>query len=185
MTRHRTLPYLLVLGILLIGGAVWLSLNLPARTISRRQFAGSGTLFRTQLRAATAQEKKQAVAVIRAQLDAFRRDDYTAAAKYQSTSLKKNFASTAAFRRSIQRNYPQFARSKNVSFGPMQADKQGQTIMAPVTLTGRDNVTVKGVYILQREGKEYRVSGVLGGVNPKEKTPHQTPENKLSPEMVA
>lgn len=184
MSRHRTLPYLAVAGVFLIGGAIWYSMNTPAPSPLRR-VPNNIAQFRGQMRPATDKEKQAALGTIRAQLDAFRRDDYTTAAKFQSAKLKKNFSSTAAFRRAIREGYPQFANYKTVAFGPVSADKTGNTVAVPVTLTGRDQVTVHGIYLLAMEGKTYRVTGVVGGTNPRQKPQKQSPGNALSPEMMA
>lgn len=191
MTRHRTLPYLAVAGILLIGGAVWWSFQVAeqrAELDRQRAFLGR-SLQKPQMRPATAQEKRAALATIRAQLDAFRRDDYVEAAKYQSQRLKKNFPSIAAFRRSIREGYPQFANYQKLEVDSISTDKKGQMMVVQVRLTGRDKVMVRGVYLLTREGDVYRVSGVAGGANPKrnpqQKPPEKSPGNKLSSEMVA
>lgn len=187
MTRHRTLPYLLAMGILLIGTSIWWSFQVAQRHAElnqRRAFAGRSPLA-AQMRPATAREKQAALTTIRAQLEAFRRDDYISAAKYQSQTLKKNFSSTAAFRRSIRESYPQFANYQTVAFGLVSADKKGTTLVVPVTLTGRDKVTVRGVYLLTREGQAYRITSVLGGVNPRQKPPKRSPGNTLSPEVIA
>ena len=68
-------------------------------------------------RKATADERQGAIRSILAQLDAFRRDDYQSAAKYQSSSLRRNFGSTAAFQSVIEKSYPQFADYKSATFG--------------------------------------------------------------------
>ena len=114
-------------------------------------------------RPAKAAERTAAVSAIQAQLKAFGRDDYKTAITYQSSSLKKNFASPGQFRAMIVQVYPEFAHSKRVVFGPAQADATGAHLAIPTAVTGQDGVTVHAVYLMVRECKVYRVDGVAGG----------------------
>ena len=114
-------------------------------------------------RPAKAAERTAAIGAIQAQLKAFGRDDYKAAIVYQSSGLKKNFASPGQFRAMILQVYPEFAHSKRVVFGPAQADQAGTHLAIPTAVTGTDGVTVHAVYLMVREGKLYRVEGVGGG----------------------
>lgn len=115
------------------------------------------------VRPAKAAERTAAVSAIQAQLKAFGRDDYKTAITYQSSGLKKNFASPLQFRAMIVQVYPEFARSKHVVFGPAQADATGAHLAIPTAVTGQDGITVHAVYLMVREGKVYRVDGVAGG----------------------
>ena len=74
-----------------------------------------------------------------------------------------NFANIAQFRRMMEASYPQFAHSQKAVFGAAVTDAGGTQIIIPVTVTGQDGVTVHGAYLMVREGKTYRVDGVLGG----------------------
>ena len=115
------------------------------------------------VRPAKAAEKAAAVSAIQAQLKAFGRDDYKTAIIYQSSGLKKNFASPLQFRAMIIQVYPEFAHSKHVVFGPAQADAAGAHLAIPTAVTGQDGITVHAIYLMVREGKVYRVDGVAGG----------------------
>jgi len=116
-------------------------------------------------RPAKAAERTAAISAIQAQLKAFGRDDYKTAITYQSSGLKKNFASPLQFRAMIVQVYPEFAHSKHVVFGPAQADTTGAHIAIPTAVTGQDGITVHAIYLMVREGKVYRVDGVAGGAN--------------------
>lgn len=119
------------------------------------------------VRPAKAAEKTAAVSAIQAQLKAFGRNDYKTAITYQSSGLKKNFASPLQFRAMIVQVYPEFAHSKHVAFGPAQADATGAYLAIPTAVTGQDGITVHAIYLMVREGKVYRVDGVAGGaINP-------------------
>ncbi len=115
-------------------------------------------------RPATAAERQAAMASIKSQLDAFAKDDYKRAVFYQSAGLKRNFPSVAAFRQMMKTVYPQFTKYKTVQFGPAQADPPGHLVRIPVTLTGRDGVTVRALYLMVLENKIFRVGGVAGGM---------------------
>lgn len=114
-------------------------------------------------RPAKAAERTAAISAIQAQLKAFGRGDYKTAITYQSSGLKKNFASPLQFRAMIVQVYPEFAHSKRVAFGPAQADATGAHVAIPTAVTGLDGITVHAVYLMVREGKVYRVDGVAGG----------------------
>lgn len=122
-------------------------------------FAQSPSLVRP----AKAAERIAAIAAIQAQLKAFGRDDYKAAIIYQSSGLKKNFASPEQFQTMIKQAYPEFAHSKRAIFGPAQADAAGTHLAIPTAVTGMDGITVHAVYLMVREGKAYRIEGVAGG----------------------
>ena len=115
------------------------------------------------VRPAKAAERAAAISAIQAQLKAFGRGDYKAAIVYQSSGLKKNFASPEQFQAMIKQAYPEFAHSKRAVFGPAQADASGSHLAIPTAVTGTDGITVHAVYLMVREGKQYKVEGVAGG----------------------
>lgn len=125
--------------------------------------ASAQTPTSSRPRAAKTAERSAAINSIQTQLKAFGRDDYQTAITYQSAGLKGSFPSTAAFRAMMRRAYPEFAHYKSVTFGPAQCDAQGIHLAIPATVTGKDGVTVRAVYLMVREGKVYRVEGVAGG----------------------
>ncbi len=112
---------------------------------------------------AKATDRAAAISSIQAQLKAFGRDDYKTAVTYQSAGLKRNFPSTEAFRAMMVRTYPEFAHFKAVTFGPAQSDATGTHLAIIASITGRDGVKVRAVYLMVREAKVYRVEGVAGG----------------------
>lgn len=135
-------------------------------TLLASSLAAAATAFAqtsSPVRPAKAADRTAAISAIQAQLKAFGRDDYKTAITYQSSGLKKNFQSPSQFRAMILQAYPEFAHSKRVVFGPAEADAAGAHLAVPVAVTGLDNVTVRAVYLMVREGKVYRVDGVAGG----------------------
>ena len=106
--------------------------------------------------------QRAAVAMsIRAQLDAFKRDDWAKAATFQSEGLRRNFGTLAQFRAVIETNYPQFANYKTISFADARA--RGDQVQMLVRLTGQDGVKLTAVYLMKKEKGLYRVEGVQGG----------------------
>jgi len=162
MYRSRLTSVVFVLVCFAIGGTVlhhfqgpWIR---PASAQAADEFdPGMG------LRPAKPDVRRAAVAAIQAQLQAFARGDYLTAIKYQSAGLKQNFGSPDAFRQMMEGAYPEFAHYKKVKFGLVRADMAGQRVLVPVDLTGQDGVTVRAAYLMVREGKVYRVQGVVGG----------------------
>lgn len=100
---------------------------------------------------------------IRAQLEAFKKDDYTSATIYESSVLRQNFESADIFRQMMKTDYPEFANYKSVEFGPMLTTADKKVIQAPVKLTGTNGNHVNAVYLMILEGGIYRVAGVEEG----------------------
>ena len=113
---------------------------------------------------ATAAQRAEAISSITGQLDAFRRDDYAKAAYYQSPMLQFSIGSPERFESMMKAQYPEFANSAHAIFGDAQSRMGGERVMIPVTVTGKDGVTVSAVYTMQRSPDGvYRVVGVMGG----------------------
>jgi hypothetical protein len=97
--------------------------------------------------------------VIRRQLDAFNRGDYRAAYQCAAPEIQEQF-SLPDFRRMVEAGYPQIAHSRSATFG--RAEARGHQVSIPVTVTGKDGVTVEVVYIMRHESGGWRVAGVVG-----------------------
>lgn len=111
----------------------------------------------------TEAERKGAIESIEGQLKAFKANDWKKAITFQSSELKDVFPTTADFEKAIKEGYPQFASYKSATFGEATCNKSGEQLVIQITLTGTDNVTVKGVYVMVKEEGQYRVGSVLGG----------------------
>lgn len=116
-----------------------------------------------KLRDCTEAERKQVMTSIENQLKAFRADDFKEAEKYQHSSLKENFGSTDEFRAMMRRGYPQVVNYKSVSFGEARCDPKAEQVQIRVTITGKDSVVVKFVYVMLKEDGQYKVVSVFGG----------------------
>lgn len=97
--------------------------------------------------------------VIRRQLDAFNRGDYPAAYACAAPEIQAQFP-LPDFRRMVEDGYPQIARSRSAVIGPPEV--RGRQVSIPVTVTGRDGVTVQVVYLMRHEPEGWRVAGVAG-----------------------
>jgi hypothetical protein len=167
-TRPRFIPEICAIGVVgIIGAVLWSTtfgprvpteVETPAPVESESPPAAHDTW-----KPATKFQKAQASKSITAQLDAFKKDDYTTAVKYQSSNLRRNFASVAQFRQMMNRAYPQFAHYKSVEYGSAVASPDGLYVNLAVRLTGNDGVKVRAVYVMRRENGLYRVDSVAGG----------------------
>ena len=173
------LPFLLIAGVALIAGALLWPAPIRQQNLAARRRDFNGRDFNERgfdgrrppaptprvvvWRAATKAERRAAVTSIRAQLDAFRRDDYTAAMLYQSIGLSRNFASIKDFRNMMKLRYPQFAHYASVRFGQARCDTKAQYVAVPVAVTGRDKVRVTALYFMTKEKGLFRVAGVQPG----------------------
>lgn len=105
-------------------------------------------------------KKKIITATIIQQLDAFKQDDYTRAAEFQSSNLRRTFSSTAMFRAIIRRSYPEFADYTAVTFGRARMDPDQKRIAILTLVKGRTGKTSRVIYFMVNEDNEYRVDGV-------------------------
>jgi hypothetical protein len=112
---------------------------------------------------ASVAQRRQAVSIVRAQLDAFKKGDYQRALSYQSSGLRHNFMSARDFRRIIRSSYAHFAEHRSVSFGTVRFNKRNQMLSVPITLLGDDGILVRARYWMVREGNTYRIQTVSGG----------------------
>ena len=156
-------------ALLIIGGALWLrdrsdaDQNQRAALMARRLEAmrGAQNEAAQDWKAAGAKEKQAAQKAISDQLAAFRKDDYQAAARWQSRGLRENFPTIEAFRSAITQGYPQFAHSKSVRYGKSVMTPDGVHLQIQTFVTGQDNVEVLALYSMVRENGIYRVEAVF------------------------
>jgi hypothetical protein len=161
------------------------------------RYGGRNTL--PAWREARPAEVKAASLAIMSQLDAFKRDDFAAAAKWQSESLKRNFSSLSNFRRMIKEQYPDFASYKSVRFGrartrdeapvnvpggapnsaPNESSRTGSLLEIEATLRGPQDNSIRALYLLVREGGAYRIAGVQSNSSPG--SPSAPPEDSTPP----
>jgi hypothetical protein len=131
-------------------------------------------------RAASKAESSAAIAPIRAQLEAFRADDYKTAMKYQSSSMRRQFDSVTTFRSMMSTSYPQFARPRRYTFGAVRATSDATLMAVPIMLQGADGVAVRAEYLMTKEGGGYRVASVAGGGSAR-RPARPAPQRQLDP----
>ena len=165
MNRSRVLSIVFVVLSFAMGGLVLRHFQGPVMVPALAQ-APPPSAGPMGMRPARPADRKAAIAAIGAQLAAFNKGDYAKAIQYQSATLRQSFASPEAFQRMMEMGYPEFIHSKSVRYGTASADANGMRVFIPVVVTGQDGVVVRAAYLMVREGKAYRVQGVLGGVKP-------------------
>lgn len=168
MKRKRIVTILLAIACVVMAGVTLhqfrVSLVSPVSAQDGdSQPGGVSPLSFGPMKAASPSIRKAATAAIHAQLQAFQKDDYQTAVKYQSSNLKHRFHSVAHFRQTITSSFPEFAHYKSVQFQHVQADPRGRYAVVQVTLTGQDGVTINALYFMVRESGGYKVDGVVGG----------------------
>lgn len=166
--RPRYIPEICAIGVVgIVGAVLWSTtfgprvpdeVEIPAHAESQRPADAHDSW-----KPASKFQKAQAAKSITAQLEAFKKDDYVTAVKFQSSTLRHNFASVAQFRQMMNRAYPQFAHYKTVEYGAAVASPDGQYVNLAVRVTGRDGIKVRAVYVMRRENGLYRVDSVAGG----------------------
>lgn len=100
--------------------------------------------------------KEKLQAVIRKQLEAFRKDDYQAAYKFAAESIKAQFP-VDAFERMVRVGYPLIAKSNEVKFG-LSLDDGDTGVVTVKVISGDSSATYQ--YMLERNGDDWRITGV-------------------------
>jgi hypothetical protein len=114
------------------------------------------------LSAAPAQPVDQEAAMARTvldQLEAFRRDDWTAAYGYASSAIQARFG-PEAFRAMVTQGYAPIARSASAAVGRVEA-LDGQHGLVEVRVEGENGETIDALYELVEEQGAWRVNGVI------------------------
>ena len=101
--------------------------------------------------------KEKLHAVIRGQLEAFRKDDYAAAYKFAAAGIREQFP-LAAFETMVKSNYPAIAKSEEAVFGLTLDD--GEKAAVNVRVVGPKHESVSYQYLLERDGDDWRIGGV-------------------------
>ena len=101
--------------------------------------------------------KEKLQAVIRGQLEAFRKDDFAGAYRFAAAAIREQFP-LAAFETMVKSNYPAIAKSEDAVFGLTLDD--GDKAVVNVRVVGPKQESVSYQYLLERDGEEWRISGV-------------------------
>jgi hypothetical protein len=100
--------------------------------------------------------KEKLQAVIRQQLEAFRRNDYAAAYTFAASAIRAQFP-MQAFEKMVRTGYPLIAKSTDVSFGISLDD--GERAVVTVRITAGEKAETYQ-YLLERDGDDWRIGGV-------------------------
>ena len=124
---------------------------------------GGNSPDRPEWQLALASDKKAASETIVAQLNAFDRNDYDAAAALQAPGEVRSSHEPEELRRLVQTFYPEFAHYKSVDIKEARANHSRNEMIVHIVLTGKDNYTVNAFYYIVVIGGRYLVGGVNGG----------------------
>lgn len=109
--------------------------------------------------AAVSRDTEKAVqAVVRAQLDAFARDDAKRAFALAAPDIRKQFGTAERFMTMVRVGYPVVHRSRNAVFlRPVMEDGE---LLQPVQLTDADGQVWLATYVMKRQkDKSWRIGG--------------------------
>lgn len=113
---------------------------------------------------ATRVSEKQAAAraieaIIRKQIDAFRRDDGAAAFAFADPTIQKMFGNPGRFMQMVINGYPMIYRPYGLEFGPL--DYQGvDRALQPVGVADIDGKLWIAIYSMIRRDGQWRIAGV-------------------------
>ena len=100
------------------------------------------------------------VGTIRAQMDAFQRDDGAAAFSHAAPRIREIFQTPEIFMEMVRGGYAPVYRPRGVEFLPARIE--GAEILQPVRLTGPTGETVIALYRMQRQpAGDWKIAGVV------------------------
>ncbi len=107
---------------------------------------------------------RAATDLVMRQLEAFRRDDFEAAYALASREVRKIF-DRAAFERMVRSGYPEIAQSAAADVEASRQTGDGQVYLR-LRIRGANGRSVEAVYEMVREGRDWKVNGVIARVAP-------------------
>jgi hypothetical protein len=102
--------------------------------------------------------KETLQAVVRQQLEAFRRNDFSGAYKFAAKGIKDQFP-LAEFETMVRKGYPLIAASTDAVFGLTLDD--GDRAVVSVRVFGKEKLSASFQYLLERNGADWRIAGVF------------------------
>ena len=114
-------------------------------------------------RTSTEAVKKELTAVIDAQLDAFRADDYAKAYTFAATEIKGLFPADA-FEKMVRTTYPVIAHSSAADYG--MAFDTGEEAVVNVRISNAEKKSVEYQYLLKKEDGQWKIGGVAEAHTP-------------------
>ncbi|MDX2004911.1 MAG: DUF4864 domain-containing protein [Meiothermus sp.] len=105
--------------------------------------------------------------IIRAQIEAFRKDDGATAYSFASPSIRQVFPDSKVFMEMVKSGYPQIYRSLTVEFAQATRNSADEVLQI-VNLIGRDGSRAVAAYLMQRQpGGVWKINGVQMNVEPR------------------
>jgi hypothetical protein len=111
-----------------------------------------------EMNPSTAPMKEKLHAVIRQQLESFRRGDFAGAYKFAAKGIKDQFPA-AEFETMVRKGYPVIAASTDAVFGITLDD--GDRAMVSVRVIGKEKQSQSFQYLLERSGNDWLIAGVF------------------------
>lgn len=109
-------------------------------------------------KASSAELKEKLKKVVQGQLEAFRKGDFIAAYGFAAKGIREQFP-IEAFETMVKANYAAIAQSTESVFGLILDD--GKVALVNVRVVGANKESVNFRYLLEREGDEWRIGGVI------------------------
>ena len=109
-------------------------------------------------------DPKAAIDPVMQQLEALRRDDYTAAYTFAAEAIREMF-DLPAFERMVRSGYPEIARSASAHVAESRVGPDGHVYLR-VKIRGANGNAVEAVYDMVWEGGRFRINGVVTKPDP-------------------
>jgi hypothetical protein len=111
-----------------------------------------------QPKPSSAQLKEKLKRVVQGQLEAFRQSDFVTAYGFAAKGIREQFP-IEKFEAMVKENYAAIAQSTEAVFGLILDD--GKVALVNVRIVGVNKESVNYRYVLEREGDEWRIGGVI------------------------
>ncbi len=116
------------------------------------------TACRAEVKPSEPAVRTELKSIIEQQLAAFRADDYAAAYAFAHPGIQAQFAASE-FAKMVRAQYPQIASSTGAEFLSIIDD--GAKAAVAVKVTGTDGGTIEYQYLLELDGSDWRIAGVI------------------------
>lgn len=122
---------------------------------------GAAALAQVQAQGTPGPGEQDAVTrTIRAQMEAFKRDDGVEAFSYAAPAIREIFQTPDVFMQMVRGGYAPVYRPREVEF--LEPRAEGGEILQPVRVTGPDGESVIALYRMQRQADgTWKIAGVV------------------------
>jgi len=104
-------------------------------------------------------QARRAVDTVLGQIDAFKRDDFTAAYRFASSTIKQQF-DREAFERMVRGGYPEIAAPAEARVLDQGAASTGREYVI-LRVRGKSGTAVEALYELVQEDGDWKIDGVV------------------------